>query len=273
MLLRFTFLMLKQLTFVIALLSIIIGIRSNVFAEVTEQVFVERVIDGDTVVVKNSKGKVFKIRLLGIQAPELFADPPWAFAKESKNELFNLVNNKKVHIAYNKQAKYDKYGRVLADIYTMNGAWVNGDLVKYGLAYVYILNATSIPKIEELKNLENKAIKEQLPFWQNSVYKVITPLQSWQHISQFKVVDGKVWSVKTTKNSVWLMLTQEGSYGFSLRIKSKDETLFLQKLGITSFTDLQGKLIRVRGFIERYSNKFGPFINLNSPDALDLQVN
>lgn len=273
MLLRFSFLLLKRVTFLLVLLFITVELEASASKEVSEQVFIQRVVDGDTLVAENSKGKVFKIRLLGIQAPELFADPPWAFALEAKNELFKLVNHKQVHISYNKQAKYDKYGRVLADIYTMNGKWVNGDLINHGFAYVYILNSAEIPKIKELKTLENKAIKEQLPFWQDDAYKVINPLQSWQHISQFKVVDGTIYSIKTTKNSVWLMLTKDGSYGFSLRIQSKDAPLFLQKLGIVSFTELQSKLVRTRGFIERYSNKFGPFINLSSPDALDLQVN
>lgn len=271
--LRFSFLLLKRTVILLILFFVTLGLDAHATNLVTEQVLINRVVDGDTVAVINNKGKNFKVRLLGIQAPELFSNPPWAYATEAKNELLKLVNNKQVKISYNKQAKYDKYGRVLADIYTMNGKWVNGDLISHGLAYVYILNSAEIPKIKELKILENKAIKKQLPFWQNRNYKVITPFQSSKYVSQFKVVDGTIYHVNLTKNSVWLMLSQDGLYGFSLRLKSKDSSLFLQKLGIESFTELQGKKVRIRGFIEKYSNKFGAFINLSSPDALDLQVN
>jgi micrococcal nuclease len=84
---------------------------------------VERVVDGDTVVVRLD-GQSVKVRLIGVDAPES-ADPRkpvQRFAHESAAFLRQLVEGKTVRLAHEPAgARLDKYGRVLAYLYLEPG--------------------------------------------------------------------------------------------------------------------------------------------------------
>ncbi len=88
--------------------------------------FVEKVIDGDTIICNNQT-----IRLLGINAPE--KNEGYFF--EAKNFLSSRIKNKKVYLKFSKQY-YDKYHRILAYIF-LNNTNINREIVKHGLANPY----------------------------------------------------------------------------------------------------------------------------------------
>jgi endonuclease YncB( thermonuclease family) len=73
---------------------------------------VVRVHDGDTITVRDSNNVDYRIRLAGIDAPEL----DQAFGTASGTELANTVLNKEVIIQYQKLDRYDRLvGKVLLD--------------------------------------------------------------------------------------------------------------------------------------------------------------
>ena len=89
---------------------------------------VERIIDGDTIVVWNNT----HVRLLGINTPEkneLYHD-------EAMNFLSSLISNKTITLEYGKEKK-DLYGRTLAYI-ILNGKNINIEQVRNGFANFYI---------------------------------------------------------------------------------------------------------------------------------------
>jgi micrococcal nuclease len=90
-----------------------------------EEIRIERVIDGDTVVAGDS------IRLLGINTPEKGEK----YFNEAKEFLESLVLNKTTFIEYGKERK-DLYGRILGYIYSDRN--INVELVRNGFANVYI---------------------------------------------------------------------------------------------------------------------------------------
>jgi endonuclease YncB( thermonuclease family) len=67
------------------------------------------VVEGDIIVVADSHGSRYRVRLAGIDAPEL----KQAFDRESRNNLATLVLNRKVSV---ERRKEDNYGRVVARI-------------------------------------------------------------------------------------------------------------------------------------------------------------
>ena len=91
-----------------------------------ETTFIERVIDGDTVVSNGTS-----IRLLGINTPERGEE----YYEEAKIFLEGLVLNKTVGLLYGKD-KTDRYGRTLAYI-IYRGENINLKLVEEGFANYY----------------------------------------------------------------------------------------------------------------------------------------
>ena len=88
-----------------------------------------KIYDGDTITTLTSQKEKIKIRLYGIDAPEL----KQPFGKASKRHLIDLISNKSLKI--NEKGK-DKYGRTLAVLY--NGDQdINAQMVIDGYAWAY----------------------------------------------------------------------------------------------------------------------------------------
>lgn len=87
------------------------------------------IADGDTVTVLDSSNTQWKIRLMGIDAPE----KKMPFGQRSKENLSALVFDKQVLVEYSKQ---DRYGRTVGKI-LINGVDANLQQVKAGMAWHY----------------------------------------------------------------------------------------------------------------------------------------
>jgi hypothetical protein len=124
----------KQKLFLFLLISLIFIINYSIidsflvksFEEDYEIGIVERVIDGDTVVVNGTS-----VRLLGINCPERGEE----FYVEAKEFLEDLVLSEEVKVYFGKD-KFDKYKRKLGYVFLDNKN-VNLELVSEGYANPY----------------------------------------------------------------------------------------------------------------------------------------
>jgi micrococcal nuclease len=91
-----------------------------------ETFFVERIVDGDTIVANGEN-----IRLLGINTPERGEE----YYDEAKQYLSDLVLNKTVELEFGPERR-DKYGRLLAYVYE-GETLVNKEMVYQGYANIY----------------------------------------------------------------------------------------------------------------------------------------
>ena len=87
------------------------------------------VADGDTITVLDSSETQHRIRLEGIDAPELHQ----AFGSRSKQNLSELVYGKDVTVVY---YKTDQYGRLVGKI-LLDGRDINLEQVRAGMAWHY----------------------------------------------------------------------------------------------------------------------------------------
>lgn len=125
------------------LISLTIIFASTTCAKKNDYFYrVIEVHDGDTVtVVKDSflgiLAKKEKIRLIGIDAPEI-AQEPWG--RRAKNHLRKLIRESdwQVKIELDVQQR-DKYGRVLAYLWDKNGNMINYLMIRNGYAMVYTI--------------------------------------------------------------------------------------------------------------------------------------
>ena len=90
---------------------------------------VVRIIDGDTVVVLDANKVQYKIRLMGIDAPE----KKQAYGKKSKDNLSSLVAGKSVIVEYD---KLDRYQRIIGKI-ELSGKDMNLEQISSGMAWHY----------------------------------------------------------------------------------------------------------------------------------------
>src|SRR3989338_2228986 len=117
------------------------------------QVFVMKVIDGDTLKLSNGE----TVRLIGVDTPETVhpAKPVQYFGKEASAFTKRLAEGKAVRLEYDQQRTEDKYGRTLAYVYIDDGRMLNSEIIMQGYGFAY----TKFPfkRMEEFRALESEA--------------------------------------------------------------------------------------------------------------------
>jgi len=114
------------------------------FLSEPKEVKVIEVIDGDTILVKDLQNdENFKVRYLGIDAPELEGpDYKTCFGPQAKEKNEDLVLDKKVILEFDRD-RYDRFGRTLAYVFTVDewgekDIFVNLKLLEEGYARFYL---------------------------------------------------------------------------------------------------------------------------------------
>ncbi|MGH7481169.1 MAG: thermonuclease family protein, partial [Longimicrobiales bacterium] len=127
---------------------------SNV--EETRRCVIERVVDGDTVVCTNRR-----IRLLLIDAPEARQEDLGLRARLALEEL--LPAGTPVSLEFDVERE-DRYGRLLAYVYTRDGAMVNEAIVARGYAVVSVY-PPNVRHVERLRAAAAAARRAGAGLW------------------------------------------------------------------------------------------------------------
>jgi micrococcal nuclease len=121
---------------------------------------IERVIDGDTVVLDDQR----HVRLVGIDSPETNHpdQPVQRYGEEAKKYLKQRIEGKTCVLEYETTNEKDVYGRTLAMIF-LDGDNINAEMIKQGLAYAYVKDPNS--RTKDFAVLENIAKKFRKGLW------------------------------------------------------------------------------------------------------------
>jgi endonuclease YncB( thermonuclease family) len=226
------------------------------------------VIDGDTVKLDNGR----EVRLVGIQAPKLplgrrgFA--AWPLADEAKAKLETLTARKLVTLHYG-GAREDRHGRLLAHLTTQDEAaadravWVQGDMLKAGLARVY-----SFPDnralVAEMLAFEREARAARRGIWRNPYYRIRKPEETRRDIETFQLVEGRVLQAASVKDRVYLNFGPDYRTDFTIAIARRNLRLFGRGFDAQA---LEGRSVRVRGWLKSIN---GPMIEATHPEQLEV---
>jgi len=135
--------------------------------------YVTRVIDGDTIVLKNG----VKVRYIGIDTPEMHDANPqkrcWAYKAYEFNK--ELVEHRWVRLETDVDFK-DRNGRLLAYVYvdspnTSGEIFVNKELVLQGLAFA-VTYPPNVKHQKELMQAQEYAREHKLGFWGDTQCKI-----------------------------------------------------------------------------------------------------
>ena len=134
----------------------------------TVSAVVDRVIDGDTLAVTDSRARTYHLRMAGIDAPE--HNQP--YGQEARDALADL-EGAKVQLLL---SKHDRYGRYIG-IVKLNGADVCLRQIRHGWAWHYKQYAGTQPP--ELRSqyaaAEISARQHHLGLWQDA-----NPIPPWE---------------------------------------------------------------------------------------------
>lgn len=162
------------------------SIKNHMFQDLELETYCYNVHDTDTIsILFKYKDEIIKynIRIAGIDAPELHSEilNEKELCIKGTTYLKNLILNKILKV---KIKKTDKYGRLLADLYTLdlypNNIYINRDLIDKGYCREYngeaktdwnLINSDPLI-IGSLDNLQNNTIENNIV--ENTVENTIT---------------------------------------------------------------------------------------------------
>ncbi len=113
------------------------------------------VSSGDTFTIQIGDGKLFKVRLMEVDAPE----PSQAFGRQARLFTENLLMGNKVSVQFD---TIDKYKRLIGKATLSDGRIVNQELLRQGLAWHYRVHS---PENENFRELEYRAWKTKAGLW------------------------------------------------------------------------------------------------------------
>lgn len=119
-----------------------------------------RVVDGDTIILSNGE----RVRLIGVDTPETKhpRKPVEYYGKEASAFTKGMVEGKYVRLEYDWQER-DKYGRLLAYVYLLDGTFLNAEIIKQGYGHAF----TRFPfkYLEQFRQYEREAREDKRGLW------------------------------------------------------------------------------------------------------------
>jgi len=217
------------------------------------------VADGDTVTLEG--GAV--VRLVGIQAPKLPLGrpgyPTWPLADAAKAAAEALCLGQAVRLSYGGQ-EIDRYGRLLAQLTTAGGVWVQGEMLERGMARVYTF-ADNRARAAEMLALEGRARAARRGIWADPFYAIRHAGDPTRiPIGGFELIEGKVLAAATVKGRGFL------NFGAD---RHTDFTVTMAPTSLKSFGSVdpyRDRMVRVRGWVER---RDGPLIEATHPEQIE----
>lgn len=220
------------------------------------------VIDGDTLDLDDGR----TVRLVGLQAPKLPLGRKgfraWPYSIRAKDALEALVGGRRVRLYFGGD-QTDRWRRKLAHLERDDGLWIQGELLRLGLARVYSF-ADNRKAVVEMLAIERTARDARRGIWSHPFYALRGPAETSRHLNSFQIVEGRVVAAANVKGVVYLNFDEDWRTDFTVRIPRNVRRLF-EKQDIDPVL-YEGKLIRVRGWIKSWN---GPMIELSHPEQLE----
>ncbi|WP_226664225.1 thermonuclease family protein [Microbulbifer aggregans] len=146
-----------------------LGLADCVLGPADELVALRRVVDGDTLRLKDGR----RVRLIGVNAPEIAHGSRRAqpLARESKEFVERFLAGGDLELVYDRDRR-DKYGRVLAHVYNYRGDSLESALLSAGLAF-HVAKAPNLALAECLASREEEARQAHRGLWGPGVWPLL----------------------------------------------------------------------------------------------------
>ncbi|WP_027287243.1 thermonuclease family protein [Rhodovibrio salinarum] len=222
---------------------------------------VTEIVDGDTLILSDGR----EVRLVGLQAPKLPLGRPdfeaWPLADAAKAELSRLTLGQAVTLAYGGRP-IDRHGRMLAHLYRDDGSWVQGAMLRAGMARVYTF-ADNRTLAAEMYAREDTARRDGRGIWDHPFYQVRGTNELDALIDTFQVVKARVRDVATVDGRVYLNFGPDWRSDFTVTLAPRTARLFAEEgIDVRRYDDAR---VQVRGWLTSYN---GPLIEATHPEQI-----
>lgn len=221
---------------------------------------VVRVADGDTVTVRFSDGVERRVRLIGVDSPEM-ADPREEVAWRaflSRRFVFHHLYRRTVRLGYD-FSPLDEHGRVLAYVWTVRDELFNELIIRRGFALPFLKYPFRKDFQKRFRSAGAAARKEGLGFWRAEDPEEIPVSELRAHFGEIVAV--RFLCAQALKTRSFLVLRAAGS-DFEALIPRDRTALFP---GAESWA---GREVRLAGLAEEFAGR--PQIIISFPRQLRL---
>lgn len=202
------------------------------------------VYDGDTIKVRFADGSERRIRLIGVDTPEIDETQEKARleAQLAKRFTFHHLYQKAVKLTYERVLE-DKYGRVLAYVWKDEGLF-NEFILKQGFARVFW--AFDYELKDRFFRAQQDAREKEKGFWRTDPFPLISGGNFLDHIGELRKVKFVCDRLRLRGN--FLFLSPE-SGDFSVLIPKENLRFF------PGWKSWEGGTIECGGFLEEYKGQ------------------
>jgi endonuclease YncB( thermonuclease family) len=143
------------------------GGKGSLPARITEYGKVSRVVDGDTVDVRLPNGKVRRVRMIGIDTPEVYGGTECGGRKASASmKGLTPVGTRVKLVSDRTQDRVDAYGRILRYVIKRStGGDMNRAQVARGWARVYVYNGNPFERVASYRGAQSAAKAAPRGIW------------------------------------------------------------------------------------------------------------
>jgi micrococcal nuclease len=218
-----------------ALAATVVGI------ETSETVRLDRPVDGTRTV-----------RIAGIRAPD-----------GAEATLSRLLIGSTVCLSPS-ETRQDRYGRLLAHVHLDGGLWLQGELLRLGLARVEP-TPDARRLAPEMLAIERDARAAGRGRWRSGAFRVYPADDAGAAIGSFHLVEGRVLDAARRQDRWYLNFGPDWRTDFTVVIPKAAFAAFVQA-GVEPYA-LKGRSIRVRGWVDRQN---GPMIEVLVPEQIEV---
>lgn len=139
-----------------------------------DDILVTYVFDGDTIKLEDNS----RVRLIGLDTPECYDSDKLRrdarrrrrsessikrMGRLAKEVTENIVGHKRVRLEFDAE-KYDKYDRMLAYVFLLDGTFVNAKIIEQGYARTMSI-PPNLKYMDKFRVLEEQAKREKRGLW------------------------------------------------------------------------------------------------------------
>jgi micrococcal nuclease len=221
------------------------------------------IIDGDTLVLGTGQ----QVRLVGLQAPKLPLGrtnfESWPLAKDAAEALRELTKGKKLTLEYGGR-RMDRHGRILAHLFDESRSWIQGAMLRRGMARVYSF-ADNRSLVAEMLAIESEARAAKRGIWAHPYYRIRDHKETPRYTESFQLVEGRVHAVASVREWTYVNFEEDWRHDFTISVRRQNLKDFLSA-GLDPAT-LEGRRIRVRGWVRWFN---GPMIESTHPEQIEV---